>query len=82
MTTLETELISEEPRELPAVPLPPNASITNRPAFPDAEAIIAEVRAADLLHTRMAEGYREMAAELSEWAETSFTAQAETLPKE
>ena len=79
MTTIETELV---PDELPAVPLPPNASETRAPAFRDAKAIIAEVRAADMERGLMAQGYREMADELAEWATTSLAAQAETLPDE
>jgi hypothetical protein len=79
---IPTELIPEKDPELPTVPLPPNASVTHRPAFPDAKEIIAKVRAADAERGLMAHGYREMAEEHAEWTEASFTAQAETLPNE
>jgi hypothetical protein len=79
VTTLETELI---PDELPSVQLPPNASVTGLPAFPDAPEIIARVRAGAAEHDLMIRGYLEMASELSEWAEMSFVAQTETIPAE
>jgi hypothetical protein len=82
VTTIQSELVPEEEAKLPAVPLPPNASITAQPAFPDAVDVIRRVRKAMANEYLLVQGYREMAAETSEWSETTFAAQAETLPKE
>jgi hypothetical protein len=77
--TIHAELVQEG---VEAVPEPENANVTGEPAFPDALEIIAAVRAAKMEADLMEAGYREMASELSEWSETTFAAQAETLPNE
>ena len=81
VTTIQSELVPEN-QGLKDVPMPPNASITSTPAFPDALDIIRRAQAAWMEENLMERGYREMATELLEWSETTFVAQAETLPEE
>lgn len=70
--------------KLPAVPLPPNASITaiEEPGIPGAADVLACAQA-DVLHEAlMKEGYVGMAAELAEWSHTALDAQSEILSDE
>lgn len=80
MATIESELVLEP--ALPVVRSDPEANFTVKPAFEDAEQVIAAVRAVMVEEITMALGYVEMAAELTDWSETSFAAQAEVLPEE
>ncbi|HET7571769.1 MAG TPA: hypothetical protein VFJ77_03770 [Gaiellaceae bacterium] len=83
-TILSEDEVVYRPDELPVVPLPPNASITaiKEPGVPGAADVLAHAQAEILQAALMKDGYREMAADLAEWSETTLAAQSEILSEE